>query len=107
MAVNDLISRTTFDIEAATKLINERTAGAGGTEKFPNTLLYTNSFFINSDAGFADYLSSSGAPDAISWDSYPFSNPAGFYITPTNWLSLGQHFRRHGLGSYISATGAA
>src|SRR5262249_7300160 len=46
-------------------------------------------------------------PDAISWDSYPFANPAGHYISPTNWLSLGQRFRKHGLGSYVGATNAA
>ena len=44
-------------------------------------------------------------PDAISWDSYPFSNPAGQYISSTNWLALGNIFRRNALGSYIGATG--
>src|SRR5438477_10887848 len=65
--VNDLISLQAGDEENQTDeesgsgsltrqwIANERTAGPGGTEKFPNTLIYTNSFFINSDAGFADF----------------------------------------------------
>ncbi len=73
---------------------------------FPNSLLYTNSFFINSQANYANFLINSN-PDAISWDSYPFSNSTGSYISPQNWLALGNIFRRQALGTYIGATGAS
>src|SRR4051812_30529731 len=70
---------------------------------FPNSLLYVNSFFINNGPNYSSFIANAN-PDAISWDSYPFSNPAGHYITSTNWLALGNIFRRYALGSYIGAT---
>ncbi len=73
---------------------------------FPNTLLYTNSFFIGNQTNYTNFIANAN-PDAISWDSYPFSNPNGHYIAPTNWLALGNIFRRNALGSYIGATGNA
>ena len=72
---------------------------------YPNTLLYVNTFQINND-GYPAFIAAAN-PDAISFDSYPFSNPDGHYITTYNWLSLAQEFRRHALGSYIGATGNA
>lgn len=70
---------------------------------FPNSLLYVNSFFINNGTNYSNFIQNAN-PDAISWDSYPFSNPAGNYISSTNWLALGNIFRRYALGSYIGAT---
>ncbi len=73
---------------------------------FTNQLLYVNSFFINDHAAYANFITNAN-PDAISWDGYPFGNPHGGYILPKNWLTLGNIFRRHGLGTYIGATGAS
>ncbi len=70
---------------------------------FTNQLLYVNSFFIGNQTNYTNFLNNSN-PDAISWDSYPFSNPAGHYIQPKNWLSLGNVFRRNALGTYIGST---
>ena len=71
--------------------------------QFTNSLLYVNSFFIANQANYTNFLNSAN-PDAISWDSYPFANPHGAIITPRNWLTLGNTFRRNGLGTYIGAT---
>jgi hypothetical protein len=79
---------------------------AHASNLYTNQLLYTNSFFINNGAAYASFIQNAN-PDAISWDSYPFSNSTGSYITPQNWLALGNTFRRYALGSYIGATGAA
>jgi autotransporter-associated beta strand protein len=78
---------------------------AHASNLYPNQLLYTNSFFINNGPAYASYIQNAN-PDAISWDSYPFSNSTGSYITPQNWLALGNIFRRYALGSYIGATAA-
>jgi autotransporter-associated beta strand protein len=71
---------------------------------FNNQLLYINQFFIGN--AYGNFIQDAN-PDAISFDSYPFSNPDGQYISSFNWLSLAQTFRRFGLGSYIGATGQA
>lgn len=99
------------DMESGTQTKNWFLAAGNGTattadDVYPNTLLYVNSFYIGSDSGYANFLATAN-PDAISFDSYPFSNPANAIITPTNWLALAQHFRRQGLGSYIGATNAS
>ncbi|MEX0612224.1 MAG: autotransporter-associated beta strand repeat-containing protein, partial [Pirellulales bacterium] len=73
---------------------------------FTNQLLYVNSFYIGNHAAYADFIINAN-PDAISWDGYPFGNPHGGYILPKNWLTLGNVFRRHALGTYIGATGAS
>lgn len=73
---------------------------------FPNQLLYTNSFFIGSDAAYATFIADAN-PDAISFDSYPFDTPYGSIIYPHNWLSKAGQFRRHALSSYLSIGGNA
>src|SRR5205085_6710675 len=73
---------------------------------FPHSLMFINSFFIGDDAKYANFIAAAN-PDAISFDSYPFGDASGAPITPTNWLALAQHFRRHALGSAIGATGNA
>jgi autotransporter-associated beta strand protein len=72
---------------------------------FPNQLLYTNSFFINDDGAFANFIAQAN-PDAISFDSYPFDEPYGSVILPNNWLVLAGRFRRHALSSYATFNGA-
>jgi autotransporter-associated beta strand protein len=67
---------------------------------FPNQLLYVNSFFLISDAGYANFIAAAN-PDAISFDSYPFDTPYGSVILPQNWLALAGRFRRHALSSYL------
>ncbi len=79
---------------------------AQSNNTFANQLLYVNQDTIFSDANFASFIGQAN-PDAISFDSYPFSNPDGYYISPDNWLAKAQQFRRHALGSYIGATGNA
>jgi autotransporter-associated beta strand protein len=113
---NDLIALQVGDEQQSDILSGSMTknwllAAGNGTattadDVFPNTLLYVNSFYIGDHTAYANFIQQAN-PDAISWDSYPFANPSGHYITPTNWLALGQQFRRHGLGSYIGATNAA
>src|SRR4051794_34053251 len=76
---------------------------AHASNLYTNQLLYTNSFFINNGTNYSNFIGNAN-PDAISWDSYPFSNPNGYYIQPTNWLSLANIFRRYALGSYIGVT---
>ena len=99
------------DMESGTQTRDWLLAAGSGTattadDVFPNSLLYVNSFFIGNTAGYANFLVN-GNPDAISWDGYPFGNPHGATILPKNWLTLGNTFRRHGLGSYIGATNAS
>jgi autotransporter-associated beta strand protein len=108
LQVGDEINQS--DMETGTQTRDWLWAAGNGTatsadDVFPNALLYVNSFHIINHNNYANFLAAAN-PDAISWDSYPFANPHGHYITPTNWLSLGQQFRRHGLGSYIGATNA-
>ena len=71
---------------------------------YPNQLLYVNQNGI-SDSGFISFISQAN-PDAISFDSYPFSNPAGYYITSYNWLGSAA-IPLAGAGSYIGAMGNA
>ena len=92
------------DLESPTSLTTQWFQAAHAGNYFPNQLLYVNSFFINSDNAYGNFIANAN-PDAISWDGYPFSVPAGTLITPQNWLTLVNRFRRHGLGSYIGATG--
>jgi autotransporter-associated beta strand protein/predicted outer membrane repeat protein len=94
------------DIESPTSQTTAWFQNARAQNDFSNQLLYVNSFFINSTTAYANFIANAN-PDALSFDSYPFSNPDGHYITSTNWLSLAQTFRRFGLGSYIGATGTA
>ncbi len=106
---NDLIAiqvgdEQQTDIEDPNGYTQAWFAAAHAGNNFPNTLLYTNSFFIANQTNYTNYIANAN-PDAISWDSYPFSNPAGQYISSTNWLALGNIFRRNALGSYIGATG--
>jgi autotransporter-associated beta strand protein len=108
LQVGDEINQS--DMETGTKTRDWLLAAGNGTsttadDVFPNSLLYVNSFHIINHSNYGNFLATAN-PDAISWDSYPFANPHGHYITPTNWLALGQQFRRHGLGSYIGATNA-
>jgi autotransporter-associated beta strand protein len=109
LQIGDEINQS--DMETGTKTRDWLTAAGNGTattsdDVFPNSLLYVNSFHIINHDNYANFLQTAN-PDAISWDSYPFANQHGHYITPTNWLALGQQFRRHGLGSYIGASAAA
>jgi hypothetical protein len=71
---------------------------------FTNQLMYVNSFFINSDANYANFIAAAN-PDAISFDSYPFDEPYGSVIVPNNWLTLAGRFRRHALSSYLTYNG--
>ncbi|HEX3600077.1 MAG TPA: autotransporter-associated beta strand repeat-containing protein [Lacipirellulaceae bacterium] len=108
---NDLIAiqvgdEQQSDIEDPNGYTQAWFAAAHAGNNFPNTLLYTNSFFIANQTNYTNYIANAN-PDAISWDSYPFANPNGYYIAPTNWLALGNIFRRNALGSYIGATGNA
>ncbi len=68
---------------------------------YPNQLLFINQYQMG--GAYTNFINDAN-PDAISFDSYPFSKPAGHYITSTNWLALAQGFRRQALGSYIGAT---
>jgi autotransporter-associated beta strand protein len=109
LQVGDEINQS--DMENGTKTRDWLLAAGNGTattadDVFPNTLLYVNSFFIGNHGNYANFLATAN-PDAISWDSYPFANPHGHYILPKNWLTLGNIFRRHGLGSYIGATNSS
>ena len=106
---NDLIAiqvgdEQQSDIEDPNGYTQAWFAAAHAGNYFPNSLLYTNSFFIANQTNYTNYIANAN-PDAISWDSYPFANPNGYYIAPTNWLALGNIFRRNALGSYIGATG--
>ncbi|HEX4414692.1 MAG TPA: autotransporter-associated beta strand repeat-containing protein, partial [Lacipirellulaceae bacterium] len=106
---NDLIAiqvgdEQQSDIEDPNGYTQSWFAAAHAGNYFPNTLLYTNSFFIANQTNYTNYIANAN-PDAISWDSYPFANPAGYYSSSTNWLALGNIFRRNALGSYIGATG--
>ncbi len=68
---------------------------------YPNQLLFINQ--NNMGSAYSTFLNDAN-PDAISFDGYPFSTPAGYDITSTNWLAQAQDFRRQALGSYIGAT---
>ena len=94
------------DIENPNGVTKDWFQAAHGGNHFPNQLLYVNSFYINSDADYGNFIAAAN-PDAISFDGYPFSTPAGTLITPQNWLRLAGQFRRHGLGSAIGATNNA
>ncbi len=74
---------------------------ARANNDFPNQLLYITQGAIG--AAYANFLSDAN-PDAVSFSSDPFSNPPGHYITPTDWLALGQGIRQQALGSYIGAS---
>jgi len=87
------------DYNATVAWFQARNAG----NYFPNTLCFVNHFFYNDNA-LIPFIQAAN-PDAISFDSYPFSNPAGHYITIPNWLAKSQQVRREALGSYIGATG--
>src|ERR1051326_636075 len=78
---------------------------ANNYQYFPDTLCFVNHFYFI-DSAFSQFVASAN-PDAISFDSYPFSNPDGHYITSYNWLSLAQQVRREALGSYVGATNNA
>jgi autotransporter-associated beta strand protein len=79
---------------------------AHASNLYTNQLMYTNSFYIINGTAYANFIQNAN-PDAISWDGYPFNPGTDSYISPHNWLSLGNTFRRFGMGSYIGATNAA
>ncbi len=94
------------DIENPNGYTNAWFDAAHASNLYTNQLLYTNSFFVNNPTNYTNFIANAN-PDAISWDSYPFSNGTGSYISPQNWLSLGNIFRRYALGTYIGAAGTS
>src|SRR3954463_3881669 len=88
------------DLENPNGVTNAWFQAAHSGNYFQNQLLYVNSFYVGSDAAYANFIASA-KPDAISFDSYPFDSPYGNIIYPHNWLAKAGQFRRQALSSYL------